>query len=58
MKNTIDIEVKREQTSIEKLIYDDDNEEQMDDPYCGDGHTLAGKAREALGIKEKEGGVK
>lgn len=38
------------QTALEYIAHYDDNEEQMDDPCCGDGHTLAGKAREALGI--------
>ena len=44
--------------ALEFIAHYNDNEAQMDDPYCADGHILAGKAKEALGIKEKEGGAK
>lgn len=49
---------KREHEALEFIAHYNDNEAQMDDPCCADGHILAGKAKEALGIKEKEGGAK
>ena len=46
---------KKLRLALEYIAHYDDNEEQMDDPGCGDGHILAEKAREALGItKERE----
>lgn len=44
--------------ALEFIAHYNDNEAQMDDPCCADGHILAGKAKEALGIKEKERGAK
>ena len=42
--------------ALEFIAHYNDNEAQMDDPYCGDGHILAYKAKEALGIKEDSNG--
>ena len=58
MLNRFEAAYKREHEALEFIAHYNDNDAQMDDPCCADGHILAGKAKEALGIKEKEGGTK
>ena len=57
MLDRFDAAWKRAHEALEFIAHYNDDEEQMDDPYCSDGHILAYKAKEALGIKEKEGGA-
>ena len=56
MLDRLDAAHKREHDALEFVAHYNDNEAQMDDPYCGDGHILAYKAKEALGIKEDSNG--
>ena len=43
---------RREREALEYIAHYCDDRYRMDDPCCADGHILAGKAKEALGIKE------
>ena len=47
---------RREHEALEFIAHYDDDIYQRDDPCCADGHILAGKAKEALGIKEDSNG--
>ena len=52
MLDRFDAAWKRAHEALEFIANYNDDESQMDDPRCADGHILAGKAKEALGIKE------
>ena len=51
MLDRFDAAHRREHEALEFIAHYNDDKFQMDDPCCADGHILAGKAKEALGIK-------